>query len=190
MLWDPDGPARKPPQDSVDLLLSVAEKFDLSHAFRSSSAPDFLLMTIGETSRASIERAHDWLIPIISELPSTIARLPPNASCFLLLRAYGSGESEKGKLKELSQPLLQHVKDSLCGSFGSSGAVKALDLLLTDVASSKAERRRCARRVFRDALSGDKDENINSEMWMHRILDLPDANSLVKCSLPQLVSDS
>lgn len=188
MLWDPDGPARKPPQDSVELLLSVVERFDLYRAFRVSADPDFLLLTIGETSRSSIERAYDWLIPIISDLPTTITRLPPNTSCFLLLRAYASGDGGTDKLKELSQPLLQHVKDSLVGSLGVSGAVKALDLLLTDAASSKSSKRRCARRVLSDAIPSSSSNNGDSGTWMLSMLSLPNAKDLVKCSLPHLVS--
>ena len=119
MLWDPDGPARKPPRESVDLLLSVEELFNLSDIFQRSVKPDFLLMTIGQTTRGAIERAYDWLIPIISTIPDTIARLPSSASCFLLLRAYGTDGDERKQLKELSAPLLQHVKILLEELMGS-----------------------------------------------------------------------
>jgi integrator complex subunit 1 len=91
MLWDPDGPARKPPRESVDMLLAVNELFNLSSNFQRCVHPDFLLMSVGQTTRGAIERAYDWLIPIISLIPETISRLPSSASCFLLLCKASTG---------------------------------------------------------------------------------------------------
>lgn len=188
MLWDPDGPARKPPRESVDLLLSVEELFNLSDIFQRSVNPDFLLMTIGQTTRGAIERAYDWLIPIISTIPDTIARLPSSASCFLLLRAYGTDGDERKQLKQLSAPLLQHVKDSLRGTHGESDAVKAFDLLMTDVASKKPDRRRCARRVLHDSLlQSEPAHSTAAQSWMLNILQLAHAKSLVSDSVKHMV---
>lgn len=187
MLWDPDGPARKPPRESVDLLLSVEELFELSDIFQRSNEPDFLLMTIGKTTRGSIERAYEWLIPIISTFPDTIARLPSSASCFLLLRAYGTEGDKRKQLKELSSPLLQHVKDSLNGKYGETDAIKAFDLLMTDVASRKPDRRRCARRVLQDALAQPKDINPSPQSWMLNILQLDYAKALVGDAVKHMV---
>lgn len=188
MLWDPDGPARKPPRESVDLLLSVEELFGLSEVFQGSTDPDFLLMTIGQTSRGAIERAYDWLIPIISTVPSTIARLPSSASCFLLLRAYGTDGDERKQLKPLTAPLLVHVKDSLNGKYGEADSVKAFDLLMADVACAKAERRRCARRVLQDALEQDEDADGNSQSWMLNVLKVDFAKSFIVDAIKHLVS--
>jgi integrator complex subunit 1 len=187
MLWDPDGPARKPPRESADLLLSIEKMFQISDTFQRSVKPDFLLMTIGETTRGAIERAYEWLIPIISRLPDTIARLPSNAACFLLLRAYGTEGEERVQLKELSSPLLDHVKGSLKGSFGELDAIRALDLLLSDVASPKPERRKCARRVLQDSLVNTESDGHASKSWIANILSLSYAKALVSYSIKHMV---
>jgi len=187
MLWDPDGPARKPPKEAVDLLFSVEEMFELSVTFQKSTEPDFLLMTIGKTTRGAIERAYEWLIPIISTFPDTIARLPSSASCFLLLRAYGTEGDERKQLKELSSPLLQHVKDSLNGKYGETDAVKAFDLLMADVASSKPDRRRYARRVLQDSLSLTNDTQTSSQQWMLNVLQLDCGKALIGSAVKHMV---
>lgn len=186
MLWDPDGPARKPPREAADLLISVEKMFGLSETFQRAVDPDFLLMTLGGTSRGSIERAYDWLIPIISRFPDTILRLPSSASCFLLLRAYGTDGEGRTQLKELSAPLLSHVAGCLKGSFGQSESVKAFDLLMSDVASHKPDRRRCARRVINDSLrpNGQKGDG---KHWAIRMLDVKYAESLVMESIRYMV---
>jgi integrator complex subunit 1 len=184
MLWDPDCPARKPPREAVELLLSVEELFHLGDRFQQSVKPDFVLLTIGKTTRGAIERAYDWLIPIISNHPSTIARLHSSASCFLLLRAYGTEGNDRRQLKELSAPLLLHVRESLLGKHGESDSVKAFNLLMTDIASTRPDRRRCARRVLQDALS-DSDEK--SRSWLFSILHLDYATSLVRDAVKHMV---
>lgn len=188
MLWDPDGPARKPPKEAVNLLFSVEELFELSDTFQRSADPDFLLMTIGKTTRGAIERAYEWLIPIISTIPETIARLPSSASCFLLLRAYGTEGDERKQLKELSSPLLRHVKDSLNGMYGEADAVKAFDLLMADVASTKPDRRRCARRVLQDALERPNQTSGSPQQWMLNVLELDCAKALVGDAVKHMVS--
>jgi integrator complex subunit 1 len=189
ILWDPDGPARKPPREAVDMLLALEDLFGLSCVFQHSSQPDFVLMTVGQTTRGAIERAYDWLIPIVSTIPETIARLPSSASCFLLLRAYGTEGDERKQLKELSAPLLQHVQDSLQGKHGEADAVKAFDLLMTDVASKKPDRRRCARRVLNDSLAQFRPATA-AQSWMMTILLLDNAKALVKDSVQYMVSVS
>lgn len=191
MIWDPDGPARKPPPESVDMLLAVNERFNLSHHFQRSIKPDYLLMTIGQTTRSAIERAYDWLIPIVSSSPTGISRLPSSASCLLLLRAYSTAGDEKKQLKELLAPLLRHVTDSLSGLYGESDAVKAFDLLMSDIASKKADKRRCARKVLQDSLlSTESIRSTHSDIFfscMLRILELKHASLLVHDSVKHLV---
>lgn len=186
MLWDPDGPARKPPREAADLLVHVEAAFGLAPVLQNSADPDFLLLTIGETTRGAIERATDWLIPIISKVPAAITRLPSSASCFMLLRAYGGEGKDTSRLRELSAPLLQHVKDSLSGVNGKAEAVRALDLLMSDIATHSTERRRRARRVLEDALveSGAGDDRD----WMKSILELEHAAYLVETSIKHMVS--
>jgi len=186
MLWDPDGPARKPPREAADLLLSIESLFDLSDTFQRSIEPDFLLMTLGGTSRGAIERAYDWLIPVISKLPDTIGRLPSSASCFLLLRAYNADGEERDQLKQLSAPLLGHIADCLQGKQGKSDCVRAFDLLMSDVASHKAERRRCARRVLYEALQY-ADRSVSASSWWTKILKLKFADALVADAIKYMV---
>jgi integrator complex subunit 1 len=143
-------------------------------------------MTVGQTTRGAIERAYDWLIPIVSAIPDTIARLPSSASCFLLLRAYGTEGDERKQLKELSTPLLRHVQNSLKGSHGETNAVKAFDLLMTDVASKKPDRRRCARRVLHDSLIEFKSSS-GAQSWMMSILQLDNAQALVNEAVKYMV---
>jgi integrator complex subunit 1 len=194
MLWDPKGPARKPPRESVQLLLSVERLFGLSEIYQTVANPDLVLGTIGNTTRGAIERAYDWLIPIISSLPNIIARLPANASCFLLLRAYGTDGGERAKLKELSRPLLVHIRDCLSGKFGLNDAIRAADLLLSDVASPKPDVRRCARRVLQESIGRVDGEEIdpafkeNNCSWMLSILKSEHADVLVVESIKHLVS--
>lgn len=192
ILWDPDGPARKPPPESVDMLLAVAKQFNLSHHCQRCIEPDFLLMSIGHTTRSAIERAYHWLIPIVSSLPSGISRLPSSASCLLLLRAYSTAGDEKKQLKELLAPLLRHVTDSLGGLYGELDAVKAFDLLMTDLASNKADKRRCARKVLQDSLLSTESMKLtqsdNLIACMLRILELEHASLLVRDAVKYLVS--
>lgn len=173
MIWDPRGPARKPPKDSVGLILSVGEMFGISEGFRLCQSPDYLLRAIGSTSRASIERAYDWLIPIISSYPETINRLPSSASCFLLLRAYGAEGGENYQLLKLTSPLRSHVGSCISGEFGESAAIKAADLLFHDMADERPDRRLCARRVLQEATHRikPKDDHFFD-------LGLPDENDL------------
>ena len=192
MLWDPRRGPRKPPKESADLLFSVGELFALPQVFQRSVNPDFALMTIGKTTRGAIERAYDWLIPIISYLPDTIGRLPASASCFLLLRAYGTEGEERAQLQELSAPLLAHVRDSLKGRFGEADAVRAFDLLLTDVASHNPDRRRCARRVLHDAIGEEEfssrdtgTSNVNSS-WMTNILKVDHVDAIIGDAIKQM----
>lgn len=188
MIWDPQGPARKPPKESVNLILSVERLFGLSETYQKSVNPDLIQAAIGDTSRGAIERAYDWLIPVISAIPSVINRLPASASCFLLLRVYGTESEGNSKLRELSAPLLQHVRKTVTGSFGQEDAIGASNLLLTDVADKKPARRRCARRVLQETLS-ELNETIEDKSfdeakctWLrslllvdHIVLLLPDA---------------
>jgi len=153
MLWNPKGSARKPPKEAVPLILSAEELFSLSETFQQIVNPDYLLRTIGQTTRGAIERAFDWVIPVISSVPEIINRLPANASCFLLLRAYGEEGEGKSELRKLSAPLVEHVRKSLTGEFGQSSAVRAADLLLADLADPNPDRRRCVIRVLRETLS-------------------------------------
>jgi len=139
MMYDPRSPARKPPKDAVNLILSVIEMLGLASSLRNCVAPDFLLDTIGCTSRESIERAYDWLIPIISSYPDIIKRLPSNASSFLLLRAYGSDKDDTNtQLLELAFPLLRHVSLCLQGKLGND-SLHAAHVLFADL----SERRAC-----------------------------------------------
>ena len=148
-------------------------------------------MTIGKTTRGAIERAYDWTIPIISDMPDTISRLHSSASCVLLLRAYSTEGDERAQLKELSAPLLRHVTESLTGRFGASDAEKAFDLLMSDVASRNPDRRRCARRVLFDAIGklnkSDGDE-VKQSSWMLNILQLDHSKSLVADGIKHMVS--
>jgi integrator complex subunit 1 len=191
-IWDPkDGP-RKPPKESVDLIFSIGELFDLPRVFQRNTEPDFLLMTIGSTTRGAIERAHDWLIPIISFLPETISRLPASASCFLLLRAYGTHGGDQSQLQELSAPLLKHVRDSLVGKFGEADAIRAFDLLLTDIASHNPDRRRCARRVLTNAIGKDDLEAMDktfagsNHAWAINLMHVEHAHSILGNAVKRL----
>jgi integrator complex subunit 1 len=191
ILWDPTNPARKPPREAAELLVSVESHFALSKILQSTVEPDFLLMTIGKTSRGAIERAYDWLIPIISTVPETIARLHASASCVLLLRAYGTEGDERAQLKQLSAPLLHHVNDSLTGRFGQADAVGAFDLLMSDIASRNPDRRRCARRVLFDSIGklGDAEtrESQQRSPWMQKIMRLNNAKWLVGDAIKHMV---
>ena len=192
MLWDPDGPARKPPRESAELLVSAETLFGLSESFQRCTNPDFLLRTIGGTSRGAIERAYDWLIPIISRIPETISRLPSSTSCFLLLRAYGTDGERRTQLKELSTPLLHHVQDSLRGTLGEAESKEAFEILLADVASHHSERRKSARRVLHDALGSIMANTENSKpgvsRWMLNITSVEYAKSVVPIAMARLAT--
>eukprot|EP00977_Amphora_coffeiformis_P016398 scaffold5079_cov169-Amphora_coffeaeformis.AAC.7 len=191
MLWDPDGPARKPPRESAELLVSADAMFGLSDSFQRCTSPDFLLHTIGGTTRGAIERAYDWLIPIISRLPDTISRLPPSTSCFLLLRAYGADGERRAQLKELSTPLLHHVQDSLRGTLGEAESTEAFDILLSDVASHISERRKSSRRVLQDALGKNKAGSLKKpsvSAWMLNIIEVKHAHAVVPIAMSRLAT--
>ena len=165
MLFNPEQHQRKPPKGSIDLLLSVNNHFGLAEKFRQVTIPDFLLQTIGE-GRSAIERAYDWLIPIISSHAEIIHRLQPNASCYLLLRAYGSTEGEKNKeLLDLTKPLLCHVKGCLTGEHGERHAMLAMELLMSDISDERVTRRVCSRRVLQEAFGGE-----NDTLWLSQVI--------------------
>jgi integrator complex subunit 1 len=185
MVWDPSGPARKPPKESVNLILAVERLFGLSGAFQRSEEPDLVQAAIGDTSRGAIERAYDWLIPVISSNPTVINRLPANASCYLLLRVYGTESEGDSKLRELSAPLLQHIRRTVTGIFGQADAIGASNLLLADVADKNPARRRCARRVLEETLaelnSTVQDQSFSGAKctWLHSLLLLEHVDALI-----------
>lgn len=194
MLFDPRSNARKPRKESVQLLFSIDSLFHLSTAFKACNNPDFLLATIGSTSRDSIERAYDWLIPTISSSADIINRLPPSASCFLLLRAYGAEGNENNQLLDLSSPLLKHVNDSIAGNFGLEGAQRAVDIIFFDLADKDSDKRRCARRVLQESFG--KLKNLTSNYpkfaggefsWLISLTETKYASSLVMSVAPRLV---
>lgn len=152
ILFDPRGPARKPPPKLMKILPYICDRFQLSAGFIHCSTPDFVLKTIGNTSRYGIEKAYDWLIPIISVYPFIIDRLPSTASCFLLLRTYGKCGKDSENLLKLSMPLLDHVKRSISGELGDDALKRAVDLIFEDIKSNDSERRYCARSLLNDAL--------------------------------------
>jgi integrator complex subunit 1 len=192
MLWDPKKGPRKPPKESADLIFSVGELFDLPRTFQKCTKPDFVLATIGSTTRGAIERAYDWLIPIISFLPETISRLPASASCFLLLRAYGTEGEEQSQLQQLSAPLLEHVHDSLLGEFGEANAIRAFDLLLTDLASHHPDRRSCARKVLQNAIGKEELQDFDptfagsNHTWIMNMIHVPHAISILADAVQHL----
>ena len=154
MILDPCGAARKPPKESVSLLLAVDRRFGLSDAFRSCVAPDYLTSTVsagGASSRASVERSYDWFLPILSRRRDVVSRLPPDASCFLLSRA-----CDDPALASLAAPLLEHVRRRLTTTGGGAAerraAVETTSLLLTDLADASPDRRRSARRVLEETV--------------------------------------
>ncbi len=198
MLWDPRSVARKPPKDSVPLILSVASMFGLRASLIGCTSPDFILKTIGSTSRDGIERAYQWLIPVISSFPSVIDRLPPSASCFLLLRAYGKENNDTDyQLLELSSPLLTHVRKCLVGEYGAEGVKRSADLLFFDISDDDPDRRRCARRVLLEALGKhvlvDREfpASLGGEfVWLVTMLDTKFSDVIAMSAIQHIVSVS
>lgn len=195
MIFDPKSEARKPRKEAVQLFFSINTMFNLSDAFKACKDPDYILLTIGSLTRDGIERAYDWLIPTISSCPNIINRLPPSASCFLLLRAYYGLEGNKNsQLLELSSPLLHHVSDSIIGKFGQEGVQRAAEILFYDLAAKEAGRRRCARRVLQESL-GNADITkfcpnfaIGEFSWLIALTETDYKCTLVKLLYPHLVS--
>lgn len=191
---DPRCKARKPRKESIQLLFSIDNIFQLADKFKSCRYPDFVLATIGSTSRDSIERAYDWLIPTISSSANIINRLPPSASCFLLLRAYGAQGEENNQLLELASPLLKHVNDSIVGEFGIDGAKRAADILFFDLAHEETSRRRCARRVLQESLGKLSFERdcasfaVGDFSWLLSLAKTTYSSQLVTSITPRLVS--
>lgn len=194
MIWDPRDRARKPPRETMNLLLSVEELFDLSRKLQGCEEPDFVLAAIGDTTRGAIERAYDWLIPVISSLPAIISRLPASASCFLLLRAYGTEGERNSELRELSTPLLDHVQNTIVGKFGTDDAVGATNLLLADVADRKPDRRQCARRVLQRVLGALNESVVDRSFddakctWLRSLLLVDHVKTLLPDAIKYIVS--
>ena len=200
MIWDPKVIARKPPKESVNLLLKVDDVFGLSNTLRLSTTPDFLMLTIGGTSYDYIERANDWSIPIISTSQDIINRLPSSLSCFLLLRAYGS-DGVNSQLLELAAPLLEYIRKCLKGLLGKEDASTVMTLLFTDIADASPDRRRCARKVFQEAIGTfDNSQNVSAPPtwlsvaslcrcdWLFHVLQMKHAPLLIKDAIIYLVS--
>ena len=185
---------RKPPKGSINLLLSLNSRFGLAEKFRLSTAPDFLLRTIGE-GRSAIERAYDWLIPIISAHPATIDRLQPSASCFLLLRAYGEEGDNDSELLNLTAPLLAHVSGAVKGELGEQQALLAMELLLQDISDESFDRRKCSRKVLQQAI-GNADvvessyfpRDLGNCGWLREIMNVQNSNELVPLVIQFIVS--
>jgi len=189
MLCDPDSPVREPPKEAMKLLKSTNRLFGFASLFHQSESPDFIALSIGGTSRSAIERAYDWLIPVISKLPSVVSRLDSSASCVLLLRAFGTKGEQRVQLMELSGPLLSHVNDSLKGKFGVNGSVNAFNLLMTDVACPSSQRRKSARRVFYECLKGDTNDT-HRDFWMLKLLELKSIKTILPSAIEFMVSRS
>eukprot|EP00571_Detonula_confervacea_P003451 CAMPEP_0172329500 /NCGR_PEP_ID=MMETSP1058-20130122/60916_1 /TAXON_ID=83371 /ORGANISM="Detonula confervacea, Strain CCMP 353" /LENGTH=2101 /DNA_ID=CAMNT_0013046679 /DNA_START=37 /DNA_END=6342 /DNA_ORIENTATION=- len=191
MVWDPKQEQRKPPKGSIDLLLSVNDRFGLAEKFRLSTSPDFLLQTIGE-GRSSIERAYDWLIPIISSHPAIIDRLPPSASCFLLLRAYGVEGDMNRELLDLTAPLRTHVTKCLSGEFGEHHALLAMELLLQDISDESDDRRRCARKVLQEAvgnanvLDSSQFQRLGHCGWLFQMVHIKNCKEIIPLAIKYL----
>lgn len=175
----------------MKLLAIVVRIFQLADSFRKSTSPDFLLMAVGDSSRKSIERSYEWILPIISSYSNIIARLPSSASCFLLLKAYeiDLGGSEKSlALSELGTPLLQHVRQCLGGNLGEADAIQAAELLLKDLYSKHTEQRQCTRCVLEKAFGNDHQFNDN-QGWLIKLLKSKYAPSLVPYVVNSVVSE-
>jgi integrator complex subunit 1 len=181
MEWEPKQHQRKPPKESIDLILSVNDNFNLAERFRASNDPDYLLQTIGD-GRSAIERAYDWLIPIISQDSAVISRLQSSSTCFLLLKAHGAGAEAKD-LITLSAPLLSHVTKSLSGEYGEENSVLALKLLLMDIADESSDRRRCARKVLQQAIPN----SFGLCGWLRQLIDCSYSKVLIPLSIEFLV---
>lgn len=197
MVWDPTSFARKPPKESADLIHSAESLFQLSKKFKKCTDPDFLLRTIGSNSRQSIERAYDWLIPVVSSHPDMISRLPPSASCYLLLRVFGVDNNNNQQLLKLSAPLLKHVTQCLTGNFGQKDAQRAGDILFHDISDKNPDRRSCARRALQESLAGFDNElkpeyKFDSEefYWLFNLLQTEYSGDLVASAVPNLVSQT
>ncbi len=194
MMFDPKSEARKPRKEAVQLFFSIDSMFSLSNAFRVCKNPDYVLLTIGSLSRDGIERAYDWLIPTISSCSDIINRLPPSASCFLLLRAYGLEGNENSQLLELSSPLLDHVTDSIEGKFGEEGVQRAAEIIFFDLAAKEATRRRCARRVLQESLGNREVIQPCPEFatgqftWLVILAEMTNKQTLVNLLYPRMVS--
>ena len=194
MIWEPKCDARKPPKESVNLILSVNNLFHLSEKFRNCVDPDYLLKTIGLISNDAIERAYDWLIPAIYSYPQMIRRLPSSASCVLLLRAYGEEGIENNQLLELSSPLMEHVTACISGSNGESDCKTACEMICEDISSKEPDRRRCARRVLHEAIGKDVEDDAQSPTnheelsWLFDLLKMEKFKILLKTVIPHLVS--
>jgi integrator complex subunit 1 len=183
MIWDPVQYERKPPKESIELLLHVNETFRLAEKFRLSIQPDYLLQTVG-AGRTAIERAYDWLIPIISMQPEIIHRLQPSSTCFLLLKAYGAEAGDNKELIGLSAPLLVHVKKCINMEYGQENSLLAMELLLTDIADESTDRRRCARKVLQQAIPN----SFGLCGWMRQLLSAANAKTLVPLTTKFVVS--
>ena len=194
MISNPHRVARKPPREAVNLLVTIQDIFQLSNSFRISEEPDFLLMSIGDKSRQSIERAYGWILPIISTHSNIIERLPSSASCFLLLKAYGNDFEDSDKssaLSGLATPLLLHVRKCLSGDFGENDSIQAAELLLRELYSKNAEQRHCVRRVLERALNdNDCYEDKVTQGWLTNLLKSKFASSLIQCVVTSVVSFS
>lgn len=180
MIYNPNQQERKPPKDSIDLILAINISFLLAERFRSSIDPDYLLQTIGD-GRSAIERAYDWLIPIISQKSQVIHRLQPSSTCFILLKAYSADANKE--LVDLSAPLLCHVRKCLNGEFGERHSLLSLELLLTDIASENAERRRCSRKVLQQSIPN----NFGICGWLRQLMNYPNAALLIPLTIEYLV---
>jgi hypothetical protein len=195
MLFDSRVGARKPPQTAMKILIHVCSVFQLSAGFINCLKPDFVLRTIGNTTRHGIERAHDWLIPIISVYPSVIDRLPSSASCFLLLRAYGKRQDDSEELLKLISPLLDHVKRSISGDLGDDAVKRAVGLLFYDLKSNDSEIRSSARRLLNEALGDvvvsqrELPTIFSSDyQWLVSLTNLKNRSLVLECAIPCLVS--
>jgi len=151
------------------------------------------MLTIGSSDRSGIERAFDWLIPVISSRPQVIDRLPPSSSGVLLLRAYGSDGSDDNQLLQLAFPILAHVTKCLTGENGLGDALRVIDLLFGDIADAKSDRRRRARHVLQEAVgkivSGTESIAADTDefSWIDSLLRVKYARDIAERAIPYLV---
>ena len=120
-----------------------------------------------------------------------ISRLPPSASCYLLLRVFGVDNSGNHQLLKLSAPLLKHVTQCLT-VFGQKDAQRAASILFYDIADQNPDRKRCARRALHESLG--ELENVNEYKyvisgkfsWLFSLLNTKHSSDIVASAIPNL----
>ncbi|XP_065331836.1 integrator complex subunit 1 [Cloeon dipterum] len=175
-VFDPIGPARRPPPASLAELQSLNDVLHLGHRLCRCRSPDFLLDVI---QRQGTSQAMPWLADLVNSSDGSLCHLPVQCLCeFLLSDLVPMAEHSR---QQKHQQLVNHLKNMLAVKDSPESLAQCLEVLvyfMGRLGSHQACNRHQAIKALRLLLDEDEDE-VNSNNWvLDRLPSLPHFSNL------------